>query len=266
MANSKNIRLVSGGFDPVHSGHIDLLKAAKADLGDHIHTIVALNSDDWLVRKKGSYFLTWKERAAIINNMKDVQQVIKFNDDDGTACDAIEILKAKWPDYTIHFYNGGDRDEGNIMEIMKYAGDPLVEFHFGAGGTEKQTSSSEILLDWLGRHQQVTERPWGAYNVLSEINYSKVKNIRVEPGKSLSMQKHEHRSEHWFVAWGTATVEYQPNLESEIITQELGRHSIITIPVGCWHKLHNNSTDKLLLVEIQYGAECEEFDIIRQDR
>ena len=77
--------VVSGGFDPIHSGHIAMFKAAKA-LGDVL--VVALNSDAWLTRKKGRPFMPWDERAGVIDAMTVVDDVIAFNDDDNTACDA----------------------------------------------------------------------------------------------------------------------------------------------------------------------------------
>ena len=79
------IVIVSGGFDPIHSGHIAMFEAAKA-LGDVL--VVALNSDEWLTRKKGRPFMPWEERAGIINAMSVVDHVIDFNDNDDTACDA----------------------------------------------------------------------------------------------------------------------------------------------------------------------------------
>lgn len=81
----KRVVVVSGGFDPVHSGHIAMFKAAKA-LGDVL--VVALNSDDWLTRKKGQPFMPWKERMSIIKELAVVDQVIEFDDSDNTACAA----------------------------------------------------------------------------------------------------------------------------------------------------------------------------------
>jgi D-beta-D-heptose 7-phosphate kinase/D-beta-D-heptose 1-phosphate adenosyltransferase len=82
-----NTILVTGGFDPLHSGHIEYFKAAAA-LGDWL--VVGLNSDKWLARKKGQPFMPFEERKAIVENLSCVNQVIDFNDDDGTACDAIQ--------------------------------------------------------------------------------------------------------------------------------------------------------------------------------
>ena len=73
------ISVVSGGFDPIHSGHISYINAAKK-YGDYL--IVALNSDDWLVAKKGKAFMPFEERKAILENLKNVDDVIGFEDDD----------------------------------------------------------------------------------------------------------------------------------------------------------------------------------------
>ena len=89
-----NIIVVSGGFDPIHSGHISYFNAAK-ELGDKL--IVALNSDDWLINKKGKYFMPFKEREAIINSIECVDHVISFNDDDiGSCIDALEKVKCQF--------------------------------------------------------------------------------------------------------------------------------------------------------------------------
>ena len=76
------IVVVSGGFDPIHSGHIRLIKQARL-LGDHL--IVGINSDEWLSRKKGRAFMPWTERLCILNNLSCVDEVYTFDDDDGTA-------------------------------------------------------------------------------------------------------------------------------------------------------------------------------------
>ena len=98
--------LVSGGFDPIHSGHIAYFTAAK-ELGEELW--VAINSDQWLKNKKGKYFMPLKERVEIVKNLKMVDRVItNFDDSDGSACGA--IYKAMTLGATkIIFANGGDR-------------------------------------------------------------------------------------------------------------------------------------------------------------
>jgi D-beta-D-heptose 7-phosphate kinase/D-beta-D-heptose 1-phosphate adenosyltransferase len=135
--------LVTGGFDPAHSGHIEYLNAAKA-LGDYL--FVGINSDDWLARKKGKAFMPWIERYMILSNIKAVDDAFAFDDSDGTALDAIRKVREENPDHTIIFANGGDRTKENIPEME--CGDPNVEFVFGVGGQNKKNSSSWILANW----------------------------------------------------------------------------------------------------------------------
>jgi D-beta-D-heptose 7-phosphate kinase/D-beta-D-heptose 1-phosphate adenosyltransferase len=140
---SKNIVLVTGGFDPIHSGHIAYFKAA-ASLGDELY--VGINSDEWLVRKKGKAFLTWDERAAIISELKPVTGVLSFDDSDNTAINAIiKALSINLNNHVI-FANGGDRGKDNIPE-MAFESD-RVSFAFGIGGNDKKNSSSWILKNW----------------------------------------------------------------------------------------------------------------------
>ena len=110
-----NIVVVSGGFDPIHSGHISYMKSAK-DIGDHL--IVALNSDEWLIEKKKKVFMNIEERKNILLNIECVDEVITFNDDDiGSCIDALEKIKNKYPNDKIIFCNGGDRNQNNIPEM-----------------------------------------------------------------------------------------------------------------------------------------------------
>jgi cytidyltransferase-like protein len=133
--------LCTGGFDPLHSGHIEYLKAAKA-LGNVL--IVGVNSDAWLIRKKGWAFMPGPERVAIIENLKFVDHCILFNDDDDTAVEAIHNAKVLYPNSQIIFANGGDRTADNIPEMTVED----VVFEFGIGGEDKKNSSSWILQNW----------------------------------------------------------------------------------------------------------------------
>ena len=115
----KSIALISGGFDPLHRGHISYIKAAKK-FSDHL--IVAVNSDEWLKRKKMFYFMNWEERAGIIENLAFVDMVIKFDDSDDSASDAItQCLKFSGE---VLFCNGGDRSNNNCQEIDDFKDNP----------------------------------------------------------------------------------------------------------------------------------------------
>jgi len=125
--------MVSGGFDPVHAGHIRMIRHA-AEFGD---VIIIANSDDWLFRKKGFIFMEWERRVEILNAIKGVVLVDSVDDTDGTVCEAIRRLK---PDF---FANGGDRGKSNTPEqaVCEELG---IELLWGIGGEEKLDSSSEL--------------------------------------------------------------------------------------------------------------------------
>lgn len=142
MAN-KNIVIVTGGFDPIHSGHIAYIQAAKI-MGDML--IVGVNSDEWLVRKKGKKFLPFNERCSIVYAMKGVDYVMGFDDSDGTAKDCILKVREMYPNAHITFANGGDRTAKNIPEMD--VKDDNIAFVFGIGGENKKNSSSWILKKW----------------------------------------------------------------------------------------------------------------------
>ena len=248
------IVLVTGGFDPLHSGHIEYFKAARL-LGNLL--VVGVNSDDWLARKKGRSFMPVSERKAIIENIYQVHRVIEFDDSDNSAIDAIRKVKEMFPNYKVVFANGGDRTKDNIPEMVF----DDVEFEFGVGGTNKANSSSWILEEWKAPK---TERPWGYYRVLHNVVGTKVKELTVEPGQKLSMQRHAHRAEHWHVAEGRCIVHsMMPNGYALPVT-ELSTHMSYKVAKSDWHQLSNPYDVPCRIVEIQYGDDCDESDIERR--
>jgi cytidyltransferase-like protein len=253
----RKIVLVTGGFDPLHSGHIEYFKSAKK-LGDLL--VVGINSDSWLSRKKGAPFMPEKERNAIVKNLSMVDRTIFFNDRDGSAKEAIRDLRALYPNDQIVFANGGDRTQENIPE-MDIKDDNLV-FAFGVGGENKMNSSSWILQEWK---TPKTERVWGYYRVLHEQGKDvKVKELTVDPGKCLSMQRHKDRGEHWFVSEGTATV-YTLNRSTDVeLIGTFNKFENLHIGKTEWHQLCNETESPLKIVEIQYGDNCIEDDIERK--
>ena len=126
---------VSGGFDPIHVGHVRMIQEA-AKLGEHV--VVIVNSDEWLKRKKGYAFMTFDERAEILSALEGVDSVVKADDADNTVCETLIKLK---PDI---FANGGDRKSGNIPEY-KLCDDLNIEMVFGVGGSDKPQSSSWLI-------------------------------------------------------------------------------------------------------------------------
>jgi cytidyltransferase-like protein len=243
------IIVVSGGFDPLHSGHIKLIKQARL-LGDML--IVGINSDEWLARKKGRAFMPWQERLCVLNNLSSVDEVYTFDDEDGTACHLLQQVRAHYPADHIMFANGGDRTRDNIPEMAVDG----VEFAFGVGGEDKANSSSWILEEWKAPK---TERPWGYYRVLYEVPGTKVKELTVMPGQTLSMQRHSSRAEYWHVSEGCCVVEGEGQQQTSLDT-----HNNYKIPINEWHRLYNPFDQPCKIVEIQYGPNCVEEDIERQ--
>ena len=143
-----DIILVSGGFDPIHSGHIGLIEDASK-YGD---VVVLLNSDAWLIQKKGKEFLPYKERKIIMSALKNVIDVISFDDSDKTCVDGIRKAIEKFPKQKIKFANGGDRSDDTTPSLEKvYCEKNKVEVLWGIGGNNKKNSSSWILKQWHQR-------------------------------------------------------------------------------------------------------------------
>lgn len=251
------VAVVSGGFDPVHSGHIRMFRAAYELFNRKI--VVLLNSDEWLTRKKGKPFLPAEERKAIIEAMSMVERVVLFDDSDGSCCDGLEKVKTLYPADTIVFCNGGDRTKENIPEMRVVD----VEFAFGVGGEDKANSSSWILRDALANYTE--DRVWGKFADLYTTAGCKVKELVVKPGKGISYQRHNKRSEVWFVRSGQGVVKHSKDLEplKHYSLTDIYQHDIFVVKQGNWHQLYNESEQDLIIIEIQYGTETNEEDIER---
>lgn len=130
---TEDIICLSGGMDPIHVGHVRMILEASR----YGKVIVILNSDDWLLRKKGYFFMPWKERKEIILSIKGVSDVISVDDTDGTVCEALSRVTPKY------FGNGGDRKEHNTPEgnLCKKLG---IEMIWNLGGDKIQSSSDLV--------------------------------------------------------------------------------------------------------------------------
>ncbi len=211
---------ISGGFDPIHPGHIALIESA-AEYGE-VH--ILLNSDDWLIRKKGFFFQPWIDRKKILEAY--TPHVHTVDDSDGTVCEA--LLRVK-PDY---FGNGGDRKSNNTPEI-EFCKEQGIETIFELGGA-KYNSSSEVNA------RKRVETRWGWYEVLIDMPQLKVKMLHIAPGMKLSLQRHEKRSEFFFMPSGEVRV---------------------NLP-GVWHAPQAPANKELVILEVQIGV-SEEEDIER---
>lgn len=136
------IVVTSGGFDPLHVGHIEYLREAKERSCDKHICIV--NSDRFLDEKKGYHMMSWIDRMTIIRSLKYVDEVVPSIDDDQTVCQSLRYIRAEYPDDTIIFLKGGDRNKGNIPEtdVCNELGIYVID---GAG--DKIRSSSDIVQE-----------------------------------------------------------------------------------------------------------------------
>ena len=258
------IVLATGGFDPLHSGHISYLQNARS-CGDKL--IVGLNSDAWLERKKGRSFMPFAERKSIIENLKMVDKVISFNDDDGTATQAIFVALAEIDNGrdTVVFVNGGDRTAGNIPEEKVYSGQSPVRFVYSVGGDDKMNSSSWILKEWQAPK---VDRAWGHYRELYQGTGFAVKELVIAPHSKLSMQRHKHRSETWNIVSGNAKVltnwRTDDPFEGGTLTT-LHPDNPFNINSGTWHQGFNDTDEPAHIVEIWKGdsGKLNEEDIER---
>ena len=248
------IVVVSGGFDPIHSGHISYFQAAKK-IGDKL--IVALNSDNWLINKKDKCFMPFYERKIIIENLNMIDQVIDFKDDEiGSCCNGLEKIKKNYPDDEIIFCNGGDRDISNIPE-MKVDG---IKFMFGVGGDDKKNSSSWILKDYKYDSE---DRIWGRFYNLFIDHRVKLKELIVSPKKGMSFQKHHYRNEIWFISKGKCSVNFSKDVPDSAKEIKLNTEDSFHVPQGAWHQIFNPYDVPCHIIEIQYGEKTNEEDIER---
>lgn len=142
---SRTIAIVSGGFDPIHPGHIMMMEECKK-FSDYL--IVGLNSDVWLTRKKGNFFMDMKHRSYVVSRLKVVDETMEFNDDDNSASDLLKKVVEKYPGTKVVFANGGDRSDPSKVRELEIAEKLKIELKFGVGGNHKESSSSDLLGRW----------------------------------------------------------------------------------------------------------------------
>jgi len=147
-SNQRPIYMTSGGFDPIHIGHIRCLKGTfQRASNSSIHpwqmkglVVVVVNADSFLIRKKGYAFMPLAERMEIVNAIEGVDFVVPWETDgDQTVCGAIEILK---PSY---FTKGGDRFDASTIPEWDICQKINCEIITGVGAGGKVQSSSELI-------------------------------------------------------------------------------------------------------------------------
>ena len=252
--------LVSGGFDPVHIGHVQMFKEA-GKLADNV--VVLLNSDDWLVRKKGKSFMDAEHRKSILEELKCVDKVIiQTSDNDDSSSNAIMNFAIKYADSKICFCNGGDRKDNKTIRESGICNKYEVALEYGIGGDYKAASSSELLNNYT-THE--VERPWGRYKQLHSDKGYVVKELIIDPGQSLSDQFHLHRSEHWIVLEGIGHLKQGPTRQMPEREFYIPSGESVFIRPSQTHKLTNPGKVPLRIVEVWSGEILEETDIQRLD-
>ena len=238
--------VISGGFDPIHIGHLRMIQEATKLC---TKLIVIVNSDRFLIEKKGYAFMPIEERIEIIKGFSGVYRVVESIDDDMTVSKTIEWLAEE--ENIKCFANGGDRkNETDIAEAevcKKYN----IDMEFNVGGGKIQSSSSLVSGE--------IDKPWGSYRTFEKGEGYLLKRITVLPDEILSLQAHKHRAEHWFVVEGEATIECDGK------TKTVEQYESFFIPLGSKHRLSNLSSNILKVVEVQIGDTLSEEDIIRYE-
>jgi D-beta-D-heptose 7-phosphate kinase/D-beta-D-heptose 1-phosphate adenosyltransferase len=243
---------VSGGFDPLHIGHVQLFKQARA-LGTHL--VVIVNNDNWLKSKKGFSFLPQQERVALIRELSCVDKVVltnhKENDSDMSVSRALRILKPAI------FANGGDRTKENTPEdevCKKYD----ITMKFGIGGGKIQSSS------WLVKDAVKTAvrtiRPWGTFFDWDGGESWHLKTIYVEPKKRLSLQYHHLRKECWVLVEGEVSAVVSDGTTKKLVSKKLKTGEPFFIKKKQIHRLVSEKGG--VIVEIALG-DFKEDDIVR---
>ena len=251
MTKKYDYALVSGGFDPVHVGHLRMFQDAK-NLSDNV--ILLLNNDEWLIEKKGKPFMNQIQRKEILEEFKSITKVIIQTSNDKSSSSAIEEFVKNNPNKTICYCNGGDRSNIKNIREAEICKKLSVSLEFGIGGEEKVESSSQLTKNYLGN---VEERPWGNYHIIAKNTGYQIKEIKVSKGSKLSLQKHKSRSEFWQIVRGQSKI----IIEKKDYHLKEGEH--IYIPKNTIHRIENTGNQDLIFIEIQLGENLREEDIIR---
>ena len=243
---------VSGGFDPVHIGHIEMMERARR-LGDKL--VVILNNDNWLHSKKGFAFMPEDQRVKLLKSFPFVDRVVltdhQPNDPDRSVVRSLRKIR---PDI---FGNGGDRGTKNTPE-MDVCKELRIQMKFGLG--EKIQSSSWMIRD-ASRAFSRSVRPWGEFYNWDKGEGWNLKTIYVGAGKRLSLQYHHHRSECWVLVEGDATAVVGISVNSlKEVPMEKGK--LFFVDLKDIHRLTSRKGG--IIVEISLGK-FDENDIVRID-
>lgn len=279
--------------NPIHPGHIECLELSKSETGA-AELWVIVNSDHQARLKRWiESFQDEQFRMSVVAALKPVDRVFLSIDQDGSVVESLRTLiaeaKASGKYDEIIFTKWGDRFASEIPEakLLREEGVAIVD---GLGAkthnssdmlkrAQEQKSQSETDKKELEQkiaslpeaireenYLEVGNRPWGVYYVLEDSPLFKVKKIIVHPGKRLSLQSHEKRSEHWTVVSWVAMVDIRhPDFKEVEQIRMLRQNEGCYIQANYLHRLANNGTEPLAIVEVQCGEYTGEDDIVRYD-
>lgn len=242
---------VSGGFDPLHIGHVRMFKGALR-LGDKL--VVIINNDSWLRAKKGFAFMPQKERAELIQAFPFVDKVVltdhKKDDPDMSVARTLAKLRPAI------FANGGDRFSKNTPEaaVCRRLGIKAV-FNVGQGG---KVQSSSWMVEAARRPASKSVRPWGEYYGWDKGTGWNLKTIYIKPRMRLSLQYHHHREEWWLLVSGDASATVHEGKVEKTIPLKKGE--VFRVGKKQVHRLSSRKGG--VVVEVAYGK-FDEADIVR---
>ncbi len=253
ISKKANWVAVSGGFDPIHVGHVRMFEKAKK-FGDKL--VVIINNDHWLVSKKGYVFMPEKERAEIIASFPFVDKVVltshKPNDPDRSVCRELAKLKPAI------FANGGDRKSTKDIPEAIVCEKHNIKMVFNIGHGGKVQSSSWLARD-ASRNFARSVRPWGEFYGWDSGKEWKLKTVYVKAGKRLSLQQHQHRAEHWILVEGDVTATLQKS-DGTFYRTPLKKGEVVVVDRKAVHRLESRCGG--IIVEIGLGN-VDENDIVR---
>ena len=251
IVSGHKFALTSMPGDPIHPGHISCLQACKRKFDDGTIVACLVNGDEFLRRKKGFAFMPLEDRCAIIDAIKSgADYVVPFNPSDPTdmtVCEAIRQLKPAF------FLKGGDRTADETLpewSACQEVGCQIID-HVGA---DKSWSSSNYLAQHKAYVEDLgkVEKPWGWFKTLRKTNTCAVKELHVNPGECLSLQRHMLRKEKWLVVSGIATVTVGYK------TYDVEPGEIVSIGKRVKHRLENKTQDELVISEWWLGNSSED--------
>jgi cytidyltransferase-like protein len=141
MPKPTEVSIVSGYFNPLHVGHLDMMEAARALTG---YLVVIVNNDAQQVLKKGKVIQPLEHRLRIVRALRVTDDAIASTDQDGTVRQSLALVRERYPDARLTFANGGDRSQRSVVAEADVCEELGIELRFGIGGETKADSSTHI--------------------------------------------------------------------------------------------------------------------------